>query len=181
MKAIVQDRYGSPDVLKLREVDTPAVKDDEVLVRVHAASVHPDVWHAITGLPYAVRFIGAGLLRPKNPVPGTDVAGRVESVGPNATRFKPGDDVFGECVRGQTMQNGGAYAEYVSVPEDKLALKPGNITFQEAAAVPTSWLIALKGICDQGQVQSGQGSSSTARVAASAFSPCSSRRPMEQM
>ena len=109
------------------------------------------------------------------------MAGRVESVGPNATRFKPGDDVFGECVRGQTMQNGGAYAEYVSVPEDKLALKPGNITFQEAAAVPTSGLIALKGICDQGQVQSGQGSSSTARVAASAFSPCSSRRPMEQM
>lgn len=156
MKAIVQDRYGSPYALKLREVDTPEVKDDEVLVRVHAASVHPDVWHVVTGLPYVVRLIGAGLLRPKNPVPGTDLAGRVESVGPNATRFKPGDDVFGECVHGHQMHNGGAYAEYASVPEDKLTLKPGNISFNEAAAVPTSGLIALKGIRDQGHVQPGQ-------------------------
>jgi NADPH:quinone reductase-like Zn-dependent oxidoreductase len=156
MKAIVQDRYGPPDVLRLREVETPVVGDDEVQVRVHAASVHPDVWHAITGLPYAVRLIGAGLLRPKNPVPGTDVAGRVASVGQHVTGFKVGDEVFGACVRRQTMQNGGAYAEYASVPEGNLALKPGNITFEEAAAVPTSGLIALKGIRDQGQVGPGQ-------------------------
>ena len=89
MKAIVQDRYGSPaDVLELRDVDEPVVKDDEVLVRVHAASVHPDVWHVVRGLPYVLRLMGAGLLKPKNPIPGTDVAGRVESVGRDVTRFR---------------------------------------------------------------------------------------------
>jgi NADPH:quinone reductase-like Zn-dependent oxidoreductase len=155
MKAIVQDGYGSPDALKLREVDSPIVGDGEVLVRVRAASVHPDVWHAVTGLPYAVRLIGAGFRRPTNPIPGTDLAGRVESVGTKVTRFKTGDDVFGECVRGQTMQNGGAYAEYASVPEAQLELKPESITFEEAAAVPTSGSIALKGVRDLGQVRPG--------------------------
>lgn len=111
MKAIVQDRYGSPDVLELREIDDPVAKDDEVLVRVHAASVHPDVWHVVRGVPYVLRIMGAGLRRPKNRVPGIDMAGRVESVGVKVTRFRPGDEVFGETVRGIQWHNGGAFAE----------------------------------------------------------------------
>lgn len=157
MKAIVQHTYGSPDdVLEVQEINKPMAKDDEVLVRVHAASVHPDVWHVVRGVPYVLRIMGAGLLKPKNRVPGTDVAGRVESVGKNVTRFQPGDEVFGESVRGHQWHNGGAYAEYVSVPEDALALKPANLTFEQAAAVPTSAFIALQGLRDQGQVQPGQ-------------------------
>ncbi len=100
MKAIVQGKYGPPeDVLRLREIDQPAVGDDEVLVRVRAASVHADVWHVVTGRPYVLRLMGAGLRKPKNPVPGTDLAGVVESVGKNVTRFGPGDEVFGESHR----------------------------------------------------------------------------------
>jgi NADPH:quinone reductase-like Zn-dependent oxidoreductase len=157
MKAIVQEKYGSPvDVLELMDIDKPVVKDDEVLVRVHAASVHPDVWHVVRGLPYVLRLMGAGLLKPKNSVPGTDVAGHVESVGKNVTQFRPGDEVFGESVRGHQWHNGGAYAEYVSVPEDALALKPDNITFEQAAAVPTSGLIALQNLPNEGRVQPGQ-------------------------
>jgi NADPH:quinone reductase-like Zn-dependent oxidoreductase len=156
MKAIVQDRYGSPDVLELKDIDKPVVKDGEVQVRVHAASVHPDVWHVLRGLPYVLRIMGAGLLEPKNSVPGTDVAGHVESVGKDVTQFQPGDEVFGESVRGHQWHNGGAYAEYASVPEDALALKPANITFEQAAAVPTSGLIALQGLREYGQIQPGQ-------------------------
>jgi NADPH:quinone reductase-like Zn-dependent oxidoreductase len=156
MKAIVQDKYGSPDVLALREIDKPVVKDDEVLVRVHAASVHPDVWHVVRGWPYALRLMGAGLLKPKNPVPGTDVAGHVEAVGKNVTQLQPGDEVFGETSCQWQWHNGGAYAEYVSVPEDTLALKPAGITFEQAAAVPSSGFIALSGLRHQGQVQPGQ-------------------------
>jgi len=154
MKAIVQDRYGSPDVLKLREIDRPAVGDYEVLVRVHAASVHPDVWHVIRGMPYLLRIMGAGLLKPRNPVPGTDMAGHVEAVGRNVTQFQPGDEVFGETIHGHQWKNGGAYAEYVSVPQDALAVKPANVTFEQAAAVPTSGLIALDNL--RGRVQPGQ-------------------------
>src|SRR5918996_414605 len=114
MKAIVQEKYGSPlDVLNLKDIDKPVLKDHEVLVRVHAASVHPDVWHVVRGLPYVLRIMGAGLLRPKNRVPGTDVAGHVESVGKNVTHFQAGDKVFGETIRGYQWTNGGAYAEYV--------------------------------------------------------------------
>jgi NADPH:quinone reductase-like Zn-dependent oxidoreductase len=157
MKAIVQDQYGSPDdVLELKDIDKPVVKDDEVLVRVHAASVHPDVWHLVRGLPYVLRLMGAGLLKPKNIVPGTDVAGHVESVGKGVTLFQPGDEVFGESVRGHQWHNGGAYAEYVSVAEDQLALKPANITFEQAAAVPISGIIALQGLRYQGQLQPGR-------------------------
>ena len=156
MKAIVQDKYGSPDVLELKAIDKPVVNDGEVLVRVHAASVHPDVWHVLRGLPYVLRIMGAGLSKPKNSVPGTDVAGHVESVGKDVTLFQPGDEVFGESVRGHQWHNGGAYAEYTSVPEDQLALKPANITFEQAAAVPTSGLIALQGLHEYGQVQPGQ-------------------------
>ena len=155
MKAIVQDRYGSPDdVLQLREIDKPVVGDDEVFVRVRAASIHPDVWHAVTGRPYVLRLMGSGLLKPKNPVPGTDLAGHVESVGKDVTRFGPGDEVFGESHRRLNWRNGGAFAEYASVPQDALALKPNGITFEQAAAVPTSGFIALNNL--QGEVQPGQ-------------------------
>ena len=143
MQAIVQDRYGSPDGLRLREIDRPAVGDDEVLVRVRAASVHPDVWHVVSGRPFVLRLMGSGLRRPKCPVPGTDLAGVVEAVGKNVTRFQPGDEVFGESLRGFSWRNGGAFAEYASVPEEVLALKPSNVTFEQAAAVPTTGYITL--------------------------------------
>ncbi|CAN5600353.1 NAD(P)-dependent alcohol dehydrogenase [soil metagenome] len=157
MKAIVQDKYGSPaDALELKEIDEPVVEDDEVLVRVHAASVHPDVWHVVRGRPYVLRLMGSGLLRPKNRVPGTDVAGYVESVGKNVTRLQPGDEVFGESVRGYQWHNGGAFAEYVSVPQNALAHKPENITFEQAAAVPTSGLIVLMNIPNEGLLRPGR-------------------------
>ena len=133
MQAIVQDRYGSPDRLRLREIDRPAVGDDEVLVRVRAASVHPDVWHVVSGRPFVLRLMGSGLRRPKCPVPGTDLAGVVEAVGKNVTRFQPGDEVFGESLRGFSWRNGGTFAEYASVPVEVLALKPSNVTFAQAA------------------------------------------------
>lgn len=146
MKAVVQDGYGSPDVLALQEVAQPAVRDDEVLVRVRAASVHPDVWHVVSGRPYVLRLIGAGLRRPNNRIPGTDMSGVVESVGANVTGLTPGDPVFGETVRGHQWRNGGAFAEYVSVREQALAVKPDNVTFEQAAAVPTAGLITLQNL-----------------------------------
>lgn len=154
MKAIVQDSYGALDVLELRDIDKPVVDDDEVLVRVHAVSVHPDIWHVVRGMPYVLRIMGAGVLRPKNRVPGIDMAGRVESVGKDVTRFQPGDEVFGETVNGHQWKNGGAFAEYVSVAEGNLAPKPDNLTLDQAAAVPTSALIAQSNLRDQ--VQPGQ-------------------------
>ena len=148
MKAIVQDRYGSTDVLELREIDRPVVGDDDVLVRVHAAGVDPGVWHLMTGLPYLVRIMGFGLLRPKTGVRGMDVAGRVEAAGRNVTRVRPGDEVFGTC--------NGSFAEYACAREDTLAPKPANLTFEQAAAVPVSGCTALHGLRDAGRVQPGQ-------------------------
>lgn len=157
MKAIVQDGYGLPDdVLRLRQIDRPVAGDDEVLVRVHAASVHPDVWHMVTGRPYVLRLMGAGLVKPKNPVPGTDVAGVVESVGKDVVRFGPGDEIFGETFLELQWRNGGAFAEYVCVPQDALALKPGNISFEQAAAMPTSGFIALLNLQNGELVKPGQ-------------------------
>ena len=157
MKAIVQEKYGPPgEVLGFREIDKPEVEDDEVLVRVRAASVHPDVWHVVRGLPYVLRLMGAGLLEPKNRVPGTDVAGYVESVGKNVTQFRQGDEVFGETIKGYQWTNGGAYAEFASAPEGALAPKPANTTFEQAAAVPTSGLITLQNLPDEGRLQPGQ-------------------------
>jgi NADPH:quinone reductase-like Zn-dependent oxidoreductase len=148
MKAIVRDAYGSADVLELREVDKPEIRDDDVLVRVRAAGVDRGVWHVMTGLPYPIRLAGYGLRAPKNPVPGADVAGVVEAVGKAVTRFQPGDEVFGIAK--------GSYAEYVRAPEDKLALKPANLTFEQAAAVAISGLPALQGLRDHGRVEAGQ-------------------------
>ena len=157
MKAIVQDRYGAPDdVLQLREIDRPGVGDDEVLVRVRAASVHADVWHVVTGRPYVLRLMGAGLQKPKNPVPGTDLAGVVESVGKDVTRFGPGDEVFGESHRRLQWVNGGAFAEYASAPQDALAIKPAGVSFEQAAAVPTSGFIALQNLQSGARIQPGQ-------------------------
>jgi NADPH:quinone reductase-like Zn-dependent oxidoreductase len=148
MKAVVQDTYGSPDVLELREIDKPLPKDNEVLVRVHAAGVDPGVWHLMTGLPYLVRIMGYGLRKPKVGVRGRDVAGRVEAVGNNVTRFHPGDEVFGVCE--------GSFAEYVCARPDRLAPKPASLTFEQAAAVPISALTALQALRDKGKVQPGQ-------------------------
>jgi NADPH:quinone reductase-like Zn-dependent oxidoreductase len=156
MKAIVQERYGSADVLELREIDRPTAGDDEVLVRVRAASLHPDVWHAMKGVPFVLRIMGSGLRKPKNVVPGTDLAGNVESVGRNVTRFKPGDEVFGLSVLANLWRNGGAYAEYAAVPQARLQLKPAELTFEQAAAVPTSGSLAVQAVRDEGRIRSGQ-------------------------
>jgi NADPH:quinone reductase-like Zn-dependent oxidoreductase len=156
MKAIVQERYGSPDDLALREVDQPVVGDSEVLVRVRAASVHPDVWHVVCGWPHVIRLMGGGFSKPKNPIPGTDMAGIVESVGKSVTQFRPGDAVFGETIVTQQWTNGGAFAEFVSVHQDLLALKPDNVTFEQAASVPTSGFIALQNLRDLNRWRPGQ-------------------------
>lgn len=157
MKAIIQDNYGaSDDVLRLREIDMPVVGEDDVLVRVRAASVHADIWHVVTGQPYVLRLMGGGFFRPKDPIPGTDMAGTVEAAGGNVTRFRPGDAVFGETVKANQWTNGGAFAEYVSVHQDALELKPGNISFEQAAAVPTSGLIVLNNLQGERRIRPGQ-------------------------
>jgi NADPH:quinone reductase-like Zn-dependent oxidoreductase len=152
MKAIVQTEYGSTDVLRLEDVDKPVVPDNGVLVRVQAASVHAGDWHLMRGTPFLIRFIFGGVLKPKIKILGTDAAGRVEAVGKDATQFKPDDEVFGDL----SECGFGAFAEYVCVPETALALKPANMTFEEAATVPVSALAALQGLRDVGQIQSGQ-------------------------
>ncbi|MGI9601009.1 MAG: NAD(P)-dependent alcohol dehydrogenase [Acidimicrobiales bacterium] len=157
MKAVVCRGYGPPaDVLELADVAPPQVGDDEVLVRVRAASVHPDVWHVVTGRPHMLRLMGAGVRRPKNPIPGTDMAGVVEVVGSKVTHFAPGDEVYGETVQGHQWHHGGAYAELVAVPAEALAHKPAVISFEQAAAVPSSGYIALQGVHDEGEVTAGQ-------------------------
>ena len=142
MKAIVQEGYGSPDVLKLREIEKPAVGDDAVLVRVGAASVNAADWHLMRMLPHVIgRLLRSG----RSSVPGFDVAGQVEAVGRNATRFKTGDEVFGTGI--------GSFAEYVTTPEDRLAPKPRNLTFAQAAAIPIAGVTALQGLRDKAHVQ----------------------------
>jgi NADPH:quinone reductase-like Zn-dependent oxidoreductase len=145
MKAIVRDTYGSPDVLELRDIDKPEIGDDEVLVRVHAAGVDRGVWHVMMGLPYPIRLAGYGLRVPKNPVIGSDVAGVVEVLGKNVSRFQSGDEVFGIGK--------GSYAEYVCAREDKLAHKPANLTSEQAAVVAISGLTALQGLRDHGRLE----------------------------
>ena len=157
MRAMTQDRYGSADVLTLADIDKPALGDDQVLIRVRAAGVGPDVWHLMTGRPYFVRLMGVGLRRPKTRVVGRDVAGSIVAVGADVTQFRPGDEVFGTCR--------GAFAEYACAGtggEDSLggdgvlAPKPANLTFEQAAGVPTSACAALQGLRDAGAIQPGQ-------------------------
>jgi NADPH:quinone reductase-like Zn-dependent oxidoreductase len=147
VKAIVQDVYGSADVLELRDIDKPGIGDDEVLVRIRAAAVNPADWSIMTGLPYIARML-YGLRKPKIGVRGTDVAGEVSAVGSSVTRFRPGDEVFGWC--------NGSFAEYAGTSEDALALKPANLTFEQAAAVPESGQVALQALRNHGKVQPGQ-------------------------
>src|SRR6187455_2626197 len=147
MKAIMQTRYGSARVLETRDIDKPAVGDDEVLVRVAAASIHVGDWILMTGSPFVMRF-ATGLRKPKNRVPGTDFAGTVEAVGSDVTRFRPGDDVFG--------WGAGAFAEFAHASEDQLVKKPADLTFEQAAAIGVSASTALQLLRDNGKVQPGQ-------------------------
>jgi NADPH:quinone reductase-like Zn-dependent oxidoreductase len=147
MKAIVHERYGSAEVLQSRDIEKPQIGDDEVLVRVHAASVHVGDWILMTGSPFIMRM-ATGLRRPKNPVPGTDVAGTVEAVGKDVQRLRPGDDVFG--------WSDGAFAEYAAASEDQFIAKPANLTFEQAAAVGVSATTALQLLRDNGKVKPGQ-------------------------
>jgi NADPH:quinone reductase-like Zn-dependent oxidoreductase len=148
MKAIVQDAYGPADVLELRDIDKPEAQDGEVLVRVHAAGVDRGAWHLMTGLPYPIRLAGVGFRAPKNKVLGSELAGQVEAVGRDVTRFRPGDEVMGTCH--------GSFAEYACGKQDRLAAKPANLGFDQAAAVPISGSTALQALRDQGRVQAGQ-------------------------
>jgi NADPH:quinone reductase-like Zn-dependent oxidoreductase len=151
MKAIVYKEYGSPDVLQLKEVERPAPKENEVLVKVHASSVNAADWHLLTADIFLVR-LNAGLLKPKNTILGADIAGWVEAVGRNVKQFQPGDAVFGNVFG----LNFGSFAEYVTAPESALALKPANLSFGEAAAVPLAAITALQGFRDKGHIQPGQ-------------------------
>jgi NADPH:quinone reductase-like Zn-dependent oxidoreductase len=145
MRAIVYHNYGSPDVLKCEEIEKPTAGDDEVLIKVCAASVNPFDWRLMRGKPLFLRLMIGGLHKPKDTRPGREAAGQVEAVGRNVTQFKPGDKVFGACP--------GAFAEYVCAAEDRLVLKPANISFERAAAVPVAAITALQGLRDKGRIQ----------------------------
>jgi len=148
MRAIVQDAYGSVEVLRLAEIDKPDIAASEVLVQVRAAGMDRGTWHLMTGQPYLMRVMGFGLRGPKNVVPGLDVAGTVVAVGAEVTRFQPGDEVFGIAR--------GSFAEYAAAREDKLALKPANLSFEQAAVVPISGSTALQALRDAGRLEAGQ-------------------------
>jgi len=147
MKAAVYTRYGPPDVVQIKDVEKPVPKDNEVLLKVRAASVNPVDWHFMRGTPYIVRIV-AGLRKPKITRLGVDVAGQVEAVGRNVTQFKPGDEVFGTCK--------GAFAEYACTSERALVAKPDNVPFEQAASVPVAAFTALQGLRDKGHIQPGQ-------------------------
>jgi len=149
MKAIMYEKYGSPDVLQLKEVEKPAPKEDEVLVKVHAASINYIDWQVLTGESLFLRLTTGGIRKPKHKILGDDIAGRVEAVGVNVKQFRPGDEVFG-------ISNFDAFAEYACVPENALAPKPASMTFEGAAAIPEAGITALQGIRDKGRIQSGQ-------------------------
>jgi NADPH:quinone reductase-like Zn-dependent oxidoreductase len=150
MKAMVYHEYGSPDNLEMQEVEMPTVKDDEVLVKVLAASVNALDWHFLTGTPFLARIMAGGLLKPRQKILGVDLAGRVEAVGTSIVRLQPGDEVFGGCG------TGGAFAEYASATEADIQSKPANVTFEEAAAAGAAAHTALQGLRDGGQIQAGQ-------------------------
>ena len=153
MKAIICTKYGSPDVLQLREVAKPAPKDDEVLIKIHAASINSRDWRMVRANPFFIRLVSGSFLQPKNKILGGDVAGRVEAVGRYVKQFKPGDEVFGYLP---SATGRGTFAEYVCANENAIALKPSNLTFEQAAAVPVAALTALQGLRDKGSIQPGQ-------------------------
>ena len=148
MKAITQERFGTPDTLRIVDIDAPEVRPDDVLVRIHAAALNPADWHILRGDPYVARLMGIGLTKPKIPVVGTDAAGVVEAVGADVRGLQPGDEVFG-FVRG-------AFAEYACASQDQVVPKPASLTFEQAAALPIAATTALRGIRDVGAVKSGQ-------------------------
>ena len=152
MKAIVYHTYGSPDVLELKEVAKPTPKDNEVLVKVHAASVNSWDWDLLRGKPFLARLVGGGVFKPKYQILGADIAGRIEAVGRNVRQFQPGEEVFGDLSGGSW----GGFAEYVCAHENAVLLKPARMTFEEAAAVPQAALLALQGLRDKGQIKPGQ-------------------------
>jgi NADPH:quinone reductase-like Zn-dependent oxidoreductase len=152
MNAIVYTKYGPPDVLHLVEVKKPALNEEKVLVKVYAASINAGDWHMLTANPFPLRLTGVGLFKPKNTILGADISGCVEAVGRNVKQFRPGDAVFGDVFG----LGSGSFSEYVSVPESALALKPSNVSFEEAAAVPVAAVTALQGLRDQGHIQPGQ-------------------------
>jgi NADPH:quinone reductase-like Zn-dependent oxidoreductase len=149
MKAIVYTKFGSPDVLQLKEVEKPIPGDNEILIKVHAASANAYDWRHVRADPFLIRLMGAGLIKPRHSILGADIAGQVEAVGSNVGQFKPGDEVFGEGSYG-------GFAEYVCVDENRFVLKPASLTFEEAAAVPMAALTALQGLRDKGKIQEGQ-------------------------
>ncbi|PCJ89409.1 MAG: alcohol dehydrogenase [Flavobacteriales bacterium] len=151
MKAIVYTKYGPPDVLQLKEVEKPTPKNDEVLVKVHAASVNDWDWGLMRGKPLLIRLL-FGFLKPKVNILGADIAGQVEAVGSNAKKFQPGDEVFGDI----SECGFGGFAEYVCARDNALTLKPANMTFEEAAAIPHAAMLAVQGLLDKGQIQQGQ-------------------------
>lgn len=151
MKAFIYEKYGPPDVVHLLELEKPSPKENEVLVKIHAASLNALDWHRLTADIFLLRLMGEGFSKPKNPKLGADIAGRVETVGSQVAEFKPGDEVFGDIA----PWGYGAFAEYAAVPERALVAKPANITFEEAAAVPVAGFTALQGLRDVGQIQPG--------------------------
>ena len=153
MKAIVCTKYGSPDVLQLQEVAKPAPQDEEVLIKIHAASINSRDWRRMRANPFFIRLMAGGLLKPKNPILGADVAGRVEAVGRNVKQFKPGDEVFGYLP---SATGRGTFAEYVCANEKAITLKPANLTFEQAAAVPEAAMTALQGLRNKGNLHPGQ-------------------------
>ena len=153
MKAIICTKYGSPDVLHLQEVEKPAPKDDEVLIKIHAASINARDWRMMRANPFFIRLMPGGFLQPKNKILGGDVAGRVEAVGSNVKQFKPGDEVFGYLP---SSTGRGTFAEYVCANENAIMLKPANLTSEQAVAVPLAAITALQGLRDKGNIQPGQ-------------------------
>ena len=153
MKAIICTKYGPPEVLQLKEVAKPAPKDDEVLIRVQAASVNSRDWRRMRADPFFIRLMAGGPLKPKNSILGADLAGRVEAIGSNVKQFKPGDEVFGYLP---SATGRGTFAEYVCANEKAITLKPAKLTFEQAAAVPEAAMTALQGLRDKGNIQPGQ-------------------------
>jgi NADPH:quinone reductase-like Zn-dependent oxidoreductase len=149
MKAMVYTKFGSPDVLQLKEVEKPIPGDNEILIKVHAASVNAYDWRHLRADPFLIRFMGAGLLKPKHKILGADIAGQVEAVGRDVKQFQSGDEVFGEGGYG-------GFAEYVCVDENRFVLKPAGLSYEEAAAVPMAALTALQGLRDKGKIQAGR-------------------------
>ncbi|HLF36243.1 MAG TPA: NAD(P)-dependent alcohol dehydrogenase [Cyclobacteriaceae bacterium] len=152
MKAIITSKYGPPEILRLEEVEKPVPQDDEILIKIHAASLNAFDWHLQTADIFLVRFMGGGFTKPKNKIPGADIAGTIEAVGVNVKLFKPGDEIYGDLG----SYNCGGFAEYVCARETMIARKPSNLSFEDASAVPMAAITALQGLRDYGQIKPGQ-------------------------